>query len=584
MILRTSRPEPLSGSRKLIKFSITIFLVFSLTAAAWFIFSGSTITVSSVPFGLPAGTKISVGESAKFPAVPAPVEADLRSANDLRIAGAARAAQDNYETILLKYPNMPAALFGKAYSIVSEDSVSAEKIAQAKSVIENLALQMPGSIWVQLLLTFVREYEGNLNNALDMAAELAAKSPAFSEARLRHADLLLKIGQPEKAAEEAKTAISITEGADARAYVSLAFALHKTGRLDECAELVNYAISRFPSQTGLLLLHGYLSEYSWNFEQAQFDYKKILALKPDDASALNALATLGEKTPPASGVATSSGGMSLKDNAYETAKIILPLIEEYPENLPLREALGRIYLKARLMKEARQQFSEIYSQDFEYPNIRKLIDESVQEVPKFIPPQQNNKNLADSLAKTYAALRSNENLEYDDLGRYLVHYGATFKDFFSKYSITRFRRIDEGTFNEKYRLGSFNYSNTVFFDTKKKFYAMLSVITDPVNVDSYDYVQDLFRHFLRKETGVLGEGVAVETTMCYEDRWDGVIWASRDNFEVLLQSSKALRKVYIIRLHAKRFPDTGNLCSYVAMALEKSKAPRSQEARVASGE
>jgi len=560
------------------KIPIIAVLVFISAVATWFIFSESSITTSSVPFGLPAGTKIPIGEKPKFPSASAPAEADLRRANDLRIAGAFRAAQDNYETILLKYPNMPAALFGKAYSIISEDSVSAEKIAQTKNLIENLALQMPGSVWVQLLLTFTKEHEGNLNNALDMAAELAAKSPAFSEARLRYADLLLKMGQPAKAVAEAKTAISVSAGADARAYVSLAFALHKTSSLDECTELVNYALPRFPSQAGLLLLHGYLSEYSKDFEQAQSDYKKILALKPGDANALNAIATLGEKTPPVAGMAAAptGGGMSLKDNAYETAKILLPLIEEYPENLPLREALGRIYLKARLMKEARQQFSEIYAQDFEYPNIRKFLDETIDELPKFAPQQQSSKNLADSLAKTYAALRENENLDYDDLGRYLVHYGATFKDFFSKYSITRYKRLDEKTFAEKYKMGPFTYSNTVFFDSKKKFYAVRSLITDSTKADSYNYIQDLFRHFLRKETGTLGEGVSVETTECYEDTWDGVIWASRDNFEVLLQGSKTPRAVFIIRLHAKRFPDTGNLCSYVTMALEKSRVPKAE--------
>jgi tetratricopeptide (TPR) repeat protein len=554
-------------NNRLKKYSIIIALAVLPAIVAWFIYSGGSITVSAVPFGLQAGTKISVGEKAEFPSVPVAAEADLRRANDLRMAGALQAALDNYETILLKYPNAPVALFGEAYSIISKESVSSEEIAKTKNLIENLAQQMPGSVWVQLLLTFTREHDGNLNYALDMAAELAAKSPAFSEARLRYADLLLKTEQPAKAAEEAKTAISISAGADARAYVILAFALHKMGSLDECAELVNYALPRFPSQTGLLLLQGYLSEYSRDFDKAQSSYKKILALKPDDINALNAIATLGEKT-------ISPGvGISLKDQAKETAKIILPLIEEYPENLPLREALGRIYLKARLMKEARQQFSEIYAQDFEYPNIKKLLDESAEEQPKFVP-LPNSKNLADSLAKTYAALRGSENIDYDDLGRYLVHYGATFKDFFSKYSITRFKKQDEKTFEERYVIGSFTYNNTVFFDSKNKFYAVRSIITDNTSPDFYNYIQDLFGHFLRKEAGVLGEGVSVEASQCYEDEWSGVIWASRDNFEVLLKGSKTPRKIFIVRLHAQRFPDTGNICSYVTMALQKSRVPK----------
>lgn len=535
------------------------------------------ITVDAVPFGLRAGTKIPIGKKAKFPSMPAAAEADLNRANGLRMSGTLQTAHDNYETILLKYPNLPAALFGKAYSIIADDSVSAEKISKTKNLIESLAQQMPGSVWVQLLLTFTQEHDGNLGNALDMATELAVKSPAFSEARLRHADLLFKVGQSAKAAEEAKAAISISAGADARAYIRLAFALHKMGNLEECAELVNYALPRFPSQTGFLLLSGYLNEYSRDFDKAQNDYRRILALKPGDISALQAIATLGEKIPPAAGSTVSAGGLSaLRDQAKEVAKVILPLIEEYPENLPLREAMGRIYLRARFMREARQQFSEIYSQDFEYPNIRKLIDEAVEDQTKFVPQQQlqNSKNLADSLAKTFASLRLRESSENDDLGRYLVHYGATFKEFFSKYSVTRFKKLNEQDFSEKYKINSLTYDNTIFFDAKKNFYAVRSIITDSANFNSQDYIQNLFRHFVRKETGTLGEGVPVDPVECYDERWEGFVWASRDNFEVLLYGHDNPRTVYIIRMHANRFSDTGNLCSYVSIALNKSRVPR----------
>jgi tetratricopeptide (TPR) repeat protein len=554
-------------------------IVIVLIIALFFIFFGNSVSVSTVPFGLPAGTKIPIGEEAKFPSVPASAESDLRRANDLRMAGAYLAAQDNYEIILLKYPNLPVALFGAAYSMIAGDSLSAEKVAKAKSLIENLALQMPGSVWVQLLLTFSREYEGNLNHALDMATELAAKSPAFSEARLRYANLLLKTEQPNKAANEARAAISISAGSDVRAYVILAFALHKMGNLEECSELVNYALPRFPSQTELLLLHGYLSEYSKDFTKAQNDYKKILALKPGDANAINAIVTLGEKVPPIGGIAiTSAGGISLKDQAKEAAKIILPLIEEYPENLPLREALGKIYFNARLMREARVQFSEIYAQDFEYPGIRKLLEESSEEQQaRFTAPPpglQHNKNLADSLAKTFAELRKSKNLNHDELGRYLVHYGATFKEFFSEYSISRFDKLDEKTFSEKYKIGSISYYNTIFFDLKKNFYAMLSIATDSSNASSHNYIHDLFGHFLKNETGVLGQGAVAGAAECYGDKWNGVIWTSRDNIEVLMQSSQKTRSVFILRLHSKRFPEMGNLCSYVTMALGKSRVPQ----------
>jgi tetratricopeptide (TPR) repeat protein len=548
-----------------------------IVIAILLVFSSSSIKVSAIPFGLPAKTKIPVGEKAKFPQTPAAAETDLQRANDLRMAGALAAAQDYYETILLKYPNLPIALFGAAYSIIAQDSISAEKIAKTKSLIENLAQQMPGSVWVRLLLTFSIEREGNSSYALDMASELAYDSPAFSEARLRYSELLLKTEQPSKAASEARAAISISAGLDARAYANLAFALHKMGNIEECSELVSYALPRFPSQIGLLLLHGYLSEYSRNFDVALNDYRKILVLKPGDVNALNAIATLGEKIPPKiDATATYQGGMSLKEHAREAAKILLPLIDEYPENLPLREALGKIYLKSRLMREARAQFSEIYAQDFEYPNIKKLLEESSEEQYKSISlsPALYNKDLTDSLAKTFASLRKNEKLDNDYLGHYLVHYGSTLKEFFSKYSITRFKKIDERTFIERYNVESFIYENTIFFDSKKTFYAVRSAITDSAEAGSFNYIQDLFGHFLKKETETLGEGTTVESRECYGEKWNGVVWTSRDNLEVLMHGTKKPRTIFVMRLHAKRFPDTGNLCSYVGMALDKSRGFR----------
>jgi hypothetical protein len=287
------------------------------------------------------------------------------------------------------------------------------------------------------------------------------------------------------------------------------------------------------------------------------------------------MASLGEKVPPTPGGGASTGTViSLKDMTKEVAKIMLPLIQEYPENLPLREALGRVYLKARLMKEAKAQFSEIYAQDFEYPNIRRLLLEASEELAVPVIPKnaalRNDKNLEDSLVKTFAELRKNASSEeYDDLGRYLIHYGVTFKDFFSKYSINRFERIDENTFSEKFNIASFKYYSTVYFDVEKKFYATRTIVEDTSNVNSLYYISDLFGHFFKKETGLLGEGVAVESVACDGDKWSGIIWTSRDNFELLIQNAKEARKIYMLRLSSKRFTDTGNLCSYVPVLKAK---------------
>jgi hypothetical protein len=127
---------------------------------------------------------------------------------------------------------------------------------------------------------------------------------------------------------------------------------------------------------------------------------------------------------------------------------------------------------------------------------------------------------------------------------------------------------------EKYNIDSFRYVNTIYFDPQKKFYATRSVIEDISDTSSFNYIFDLFGHFLKKETGFLGEGVVAERTECEGERWSGIIWASRDNFELLMQSAKNKRQVFILRLHARKFQDTGNLCSYVPMLTGMRKTPR----------
>src|SRR5690554_8180201 len=68
--------------------------------------------------------------------------------------------------------------------------------------------------------------------------------------------------------------------------------------------------------------------------------------------------------------------MTPQDKAQVAYEILEPLVSTYPENLPLREALGLAYLKGRLFEKAKQQFQEIAHHDPEYPDIQLRIQES----------------------------------------------------------------------------------------------------------------------------------------------------------------------------------------------------------------
>jgi tetratricopeptide (TPR) repeat protein len=172
--------------------------------------------------------------------------------------------------------------------------------------------------------------------------------------------------------EEARTVISLSAGNEPRGYDMLARLFHDQGNLDSCTSLLDYGLTQYPMDAELMLLRGYLWEYQGRFDEAEKIYQRILAFRPDFENAALALSTIGEKTAPGVGGAK----ISPMDRSQLAWEILEPLVEKYPENLPLKEALGRAYLKGRQFDRARSQFQEIQKIDPEYPDIQQRIQES----------------------------------------------------------------------------------------------------------------------------------------------------------------------------------------------------------------
>jgi tetratricopeptide (TPR) repeat protein len=133
-----------------------------------------------------------------------------------------------------------------------------------------------------------------------------------------------------------------------------------------------------------MLLRGYLWEYQGRYDEAEKIYQRILAFRPDFEGAALALSTVGEKTAPGAG----GGKISPMDRSQLAWEILEPLVEKYPENMPLREALGLAYLKGRDYDRARIQFREIQNKDPEYPDIQQRIQEFSQNVEQELQEQQ----------------------------------------------------------------------------------------------------------------------------------------------------------------------------------------------------
>ena len=523
----------------------------------------ATVRVEAIPFGLPPQTPVRIGSGSVLPEyrdrLPPSTQQELKRAADFSAAGSWSQASEVYEALVLQYPKLAPALYGAAYSLLNLDTLPAERMTSAEGYIASLAKVAPKSPHLRVVRSLLADRTGKKLEALELAREAREISPAFADGRLRLGEQLFASGQPAQADTEIRTGISLSGGSNPRYYAMLAQILHSQSELDSCSQVIEYALSKYPSQSDLLLLQGYLLEYAGKFEQAEQCYQRILALRPGYRLAQSALGTLGEKSPPGE-QAGKGQRLTPRDRAQVAIDILEPLAAAYPENLPIRDALGQAYLKARLFDQARQQFTDIESQDPEYPDIQLRIQEA-QAVDKTSLNEQmlesNLKRTVDSLRAQ--SIRSSETL----LGHYLVRYGATTKEFFARYAESRFTKIDDNTWQESFVDPPLMHQYTVYFD-KGGYYGVHILVRDTsYKAGSRTRVNDLFGRILKLNGSLSGIGNATGESDCDGTVFEGATWETRDNFEVLAAFSGKPGEVRMMRLDPRKLPENARLCDYL---------------------
>jgi tetratricopeptide (TPR) repeat protein len=326
---------------------------------------------------------------------------------------------------------------------------------------------------------------------------------------------------------------------------------------------VEFALSQYPVNAKLLLLQGYLNEYRGHFDAAEQIYQRILAFRPDDVDARNAAATLGEKSPPGPGAGIV---LSPQDRAQTACDILEPLVEKYPENLPLREALGRAYMKGRQFDRARTQFQEIQKADPEYPDIQQRIQET--NITRPAPITKNdgltaNLNRAvDSLRESMAPSSTHDFTTM--LGHYVVRYGATPREFFKKYSIGNFRPVANNVWQETFYIAPYMHTYTVVFDSLNHFREVHVVVYDSSSTSNHlGIAPEIFTRLLKQNSRISGIGNSTGETDCGDGLvLDAAVWETQDNFEMLARVVGKPAEVRMVRFDKSALPPGLKLCDY----------------------
>jgi tetratricopeptide (TPR) repeat protein len=531
------------------------------------VYGPSKIIVGGIPYGLPAGSTVIRGDTpdlaAEVAAVPVQVQTELRRAAELARSGSLQSAYDIYDGVVVLYPDLLPALLGQLNILFEMDSLTDSQQDRLFLLVEKLQIRFPGSGVAAYLESRKIYKSGNESAALELARVASERAPALYQTRLWYGKLLMDNGRYLQATNEFKTVISLSSGDVPAAYESLADLYHKSGNLDSCAAIVEYALSQFPVNVKLLLIQGYLNEYQGHFDSAEKIYQRILAFMPDYAPAREAASTLGEKSPPGPGAGVV---LSPQDRAQTAFDILEPLVEKYPENLPLREALGRAYLKGRLFDRARMQFQEIQKVDPEYPDIQQRIQEA--SITRPAPINKNdgltaNLNRAvDSLRETLAPSAVHDFSTM--LGHYVVRYGATPKEFFKKYSISNFRPVANNVWQESFYMSPYKHTYTVVFDSLNHFREVHVVVYDSSSSSNhFGIAPEIYTRLLKQNSRISGVGNSTGETDCGDGLIiDAAVWETQDNFEMLARVVGKPAEVRMVRFDKTALPPGLKLCDY----------------------
>ncbi len=527
-------------------------------------FGPKKVLTVDVPFGLPAGTEIAVGDTpdtlAGLGALPGLTVQELHRAGDLERNGRFMDAAEIYEAISLQHPDVFLAEWGVVRTLLLADSLAPVWTSLFDSRMRNIKSRYPESSVSFLSDAMFAAKAQSFGPALELSRISTEKAPAFAYARLFYAEMLYRAGRLSEGKSEVKTAISLSRGTDADAYELLSRIFHDEGDLDSCERVIDFAVSKFPVHPKLLCMQGLLLEYKGRFDDAENVYRRILAIRPDFSGATEALLSLGQKAPPGK----TAGRLSPRDQAQVACNILEPLVSRYPDNLPLREALGIAYLKGREFNLAKAQFAEIQNRDPEYPEIRKRLQEA-----SSLPPEREVKKniLADNLNRAIDSMRTlpvqGHSFE-SSLGHYLVRYGATEKEFFTKYSASNFQKLKNNAWQESFFDAPYFHRYTALFDKKGRFYGVHVVVTDSnvVANKTATNTPEIYTTLLQLNSRLSGLGTETGETDCEGTVISGATWETRDNFEMLARVVGKPAEIRMIRLDKSKIPAGMRLCDY----------------------
>ena len=469
-------------------------------------------------------------------------------------------ANDMFYGLLEKYPDDFSLLFHTVLNILEGQQWDDDISSQVSGYLSNANEIKKNHPALHFLEGKFLKRIGNLTGARFSFQQAIELAPHYPKPYLELSKIARDNGELLDALKKIHFAIELEDFSQEKNYSLIAYLYHDLGILDSCKQVLDYSLVRFPYNPDLNLLRGYLHEYDDDLELAKEQYLKIMSINPNFIDASLAYKSLGNKQKPKLRVRYPTPTVAYVPNE-ELEEYIKKLKEQYYSNDEVLHVLNKIQKKitgrdeetvVRKENDKRSRFADEI--DFEQPDVSAstlILKEKIEEQYQ--------------RSKDNSQVRKKE--KWEQFGHYLVTWGASEQEFFSKYPKSQFAKVRKGVYKESFSVGNATHEYFVRFNNQG-LWGINVYVTDSLSGN-----RDLYVHSLNNLTKISGIGQNIGKTICEDSIELAVsLWQTTDNYEVLVQELKDRDKVSMMRLSPKYLPDSEKLlCSVIPLLKDFKK-------------
>jgi tetratricopeptide (TPR) repeat protein len=544
---------------------VTALVGFGLVQLKGLLFP-TRIALGAIPFGQPPGTRVVIGKSL---ALPDPVQisgeegALLEKALLLARTGESEQAIAILGDLAVTHDQDAALVHTYAEVVLGYTLASPDLLSSVEMLLDRhpKSSRFPA---LQLDRACFRERRGDLAGARLLLDKLIRTSPQAAEVRIALTRVLLTQANPIEALKQARWAVSLSEVAlqgeggggsggsatstsdlRADAYAQLAAIQHVRGVLDTAAQACTYALSLFPLRKDLLLLQARLLEYDGDLDGAIRLYDRLDQIYPGDPEVVIARQSLGAKQKPTLGGASPAGAGS---------KAILAAIDELIVARPDDQELRAL----------REKIAGLLAQ-MPAPASATSLSTSAPTTAATATPTAGTEAPATpgSATATASAVGAAPITTSPGLGHWKVNWNSTPELFFQQARKADFSPLAPGVWQTVIDTGGFREQVTVHFGPDGL--GKIQVLLEEMEGRQID----MLGRTLRINSRIVGEPQATGETTCpgYKE-FQGFIWETPDNFELMAQFTGRAQQVRLVRLAKKRLPVPFELCEVLPELLD----------------